>query len=140
MLGHLETVPGSHSVLDCFQFGREELDDAATLGTDHVVVVLMFVIMFVVGDAIAKANFAREPCFRQQLQGAIDRCLSDARVFLSDQAVKVFAGQVGFRAKEHVEDEFPLRRPLESLLLNMFEKNFLFFSHWLGDLHVTSLR
>jgi hypothetical protein len=104
-----------------------------------VVVVLMFVIMFVVSDAITEPNFAREPRFRQQLQRTIDRGLADARVFLPHQAIKVFAGKVGFRAKEHVEDELTLRRPLESLLLNMFEKNFLFFSHWLGDLRFTSL-
>jgi hypothetical protein len=135
----METVPGSHSILDRLQFSRKELDDPATLRTDHVVVVLVFVIVFVVGDAIAKANFAREPRFRQKLQRTIDRGLADARVFLPDQAIKVFAGQVRFRAKEHVEDELTLRRPLESLLLNMFEKNFLFFSHWLGDLRFTSL-
>lgn len=140
MLGHLETVPGGHSVLDCFQFSREELDDPATLRTDHVVVVLVFVIVFVVGDAIAKANFAREPCFRQELQRAIDSGLSDARVFLPDQAVKVFAGKVFFRAQKHIEDEFPLRRALQSLLLDMFEKNFLLFSHGLGDLRFTLLR
>jgi hypothetical protein len=60
--------------------------------------------------------------------------LPDARVFLSNQAVKIFAGKMRFRAQEDVKDQVALRGTLQSLLLNMLEKNFLLFSHLLGDL------
>ncbi len=134
VLGHLETMFCRHRVLNRFQLRRKELDDPAALGTDHVVVVLVFVIVFVVSDAIAKANFAREPGFGQKLQRAIDSGLPDAWVFLPDQAIKIFAGEVCFRAQEDFENQVALRRALESLLLNMFEKNFLLFRHSFGDL------
>jgi hypothetical protein len=133
VLGHLETVLCRHRVLNCFQLGRKELDNPATLRTDHVVVVLMLVIMFVVRDAIAKTNLASESGFRQKLQRAIDRSLSDAGVLLPNQAIKVFTGKVGFRSQKYVENQVALRRPLESLLLNMFKENFLLFCHALGD-------
>ena|SRR5207248_7536147 len=90
---------------------------------------LMLVIVFVVSDAIAKANFARESGFSEELQRSIDRSLPDAGVFLTGEAVKVFAGKVGFRSQEYVENQVALRRTLESFLLDMFEKNFLLFSH-----------
>lgn len=129
MLGNLKTVLGRQLILKRFQFGGKEFDDATTFGTNHVIVMLMLVIVFVVSAPVAKADLAGQPCFRQEFQRAIDRGLSDARVFLLDQAIKVFAGKMLFRAQEHVENQVALGRALEPLLLNMFEKNFLLFSH-----------
>ncbi len=140
VLGHLEPMFCRHRVLNRFQLRRKELDDPAALGTDHVVVVLVFVIVFVVSDAVAKTNFAREPGFGQEFQRAIDCGLPDARVSLPNQAIKIFAGEVRFRAQEDVENQVTLRRALESLLLNMFEKNFLLFRHSFGDLQFRIVR
>ena len=130
MLRNLKPVLGGHRILYRLQLSRKELDDAATLRTDHVIVVLMLVVVLVVSDAITKANLASESCLCQELQGAINRCLSDVGILLSDEAVEVFAGKVGFRSQEGVEYQVTLRSALESLLLNMFEKNFLLFSHF----------
>src|ERR1051325_10863541 len=66
VLSHLKPVPGCHGILNCLQLGRKEFDNATTLRTNHVVVMLMFVVMFVVRAVVAKAHLAREPCFRQQ--------------------------------------------------------------------------
>ena len=69
-----------------------KLDDPAALGTDHVIVVLVFVVMLVVGSTISKANFAR----KAQLPSIALRCdrrLSDPRSdLLFHQAIKIFAG------------------------------------------------
>ena len=129
MLRDLEAMLRGHRVLNRFQLGRKELDDLATLGTDHVIVMLMFVVVFVVGDAVAKANFARESCFGEQLERAIDSRLADAGIFLLDQPVEIFAGKMSFGAQKNVENQVALSGALESLLLNVFEENFLLFSH-----------
>src|SRR5437667_3977532 len=56
----LELVLCGHRVLKSFQFRRVELDDLAAIGTDHVIVMLMLVVVFVVRASIAKANFTRQ--------------------------------------------------------------------------------
>ena len=94
-----------------------------------MIVVLMLIVMFVVRDTVAEANFASKSRFRQKLQRAIDCGLTDVGVLLTNQTVKVFAGKVGFRSQKCVENQVALRRALKSLLLDMFEKNFLLFSH-----------
>ncbi len=66
MLLHLKLVSGRHSILNGFEFSRVELNDLATVGTDHVVMVLVFVVMFVVGQTITEANFTRQTGFGQQ--------------------------------------------------------------------------
>ena len=66
MLLHLKLVFCRHRILNGFEFGREELNDLATVGTDHVVMVLVFVVMFVVGHTITETNFARQTGFGQE--------------------------------------------------------------------------
>src|SRR5687767_11614740 len=53
VLCDLKLVFGGHGVLDRFEFGREKLDDLAALGTDHVVVMLVFVVVLVMRASIA---------------------------------------------------------------------------------------
>jgi hypothetical protein len=43
------------------------------------------------------------------------------------EAVEVFIGEVLFGAKEDTKNEVTLRRALKSFLLDMFEKDFVFF-------------
>ena len=56
----LELVLCGHRVLESFQFRRVELNDLAAIGTNHVIVMLVLVVVFVVRASIAKANFARQ--------------------------------------------------------------------------------
>ena len=56
-----------------------------------MIVVLVLIVMLVVSSTISKAHFARQPCFGQEFQGAIDGGLAHSGIFLLDQAIEVFA-------------------------------------------------
>jgi hypothetical protein len=132
VLCNFESMFGSHRILNGLELGGEKLDHLATLRTDHVIVMLVFVVVLVVGDAVAKPNFARETRFGEEFQRAVNGGLSDAWIFLFDETVEIFAGQMSFSAQENIENQVTLGRALETLLLNMFEENFLLFSHFAG--------
>ena len=89
----------------------------------------MLVVVFVVSEAVAKANFTSQPGFSQELQRPIDGRLSNAGVVLLDQTVKVFAGKMIFRAQKDIENQIALGGAFEPFLLDVFEKYFLLFSH-----------
>jgi len=128
MLSDFEAMLGSHGVLKCFQFSRKELDDLAALRTDHVIVVLMFVVVFVVRASIAETHFAREPGLGQEFERSIDGCLADSRVFSLHQPVEVFDGEMFFGTQKNIQNEIALGRALESSFLDVFKKDFLLFS------------
>ena len=82
-------MPRGQLILQRFELGGKEFNDATTFGTNHVIVMLMLVIMFVMGEPIPEAHFAGQSGFREQLQGAIDSCLTDAGVYFLDQTIEV---------------------------------------------------
>jgi hypothetical protein len=55
-----------HFVLHLLDVWGKELDHAAALRADHVIVMLVIEMMFVVGFVVAKPHFAGEPGFRKQ--------------------------------------------------------------------------
>ena len=118
-----------HCILDRLELRGKEFDDAAALGTDHVIVVLVLIVVLVVRNAVAKSNLTGQAGFGQEFQGPVDGGLPYAWVFLLDKAVQVLAGKMCFRAQEDVENQVALRRALEALSLDMFEENFLLFGH-----------
>ena len=79
-----------HRILDRFELGRKELDDLAALRTDHVIVMLMFVVVFVVRAPVAEADFTRESGFCEQFERAIDGRLPDGRVLFFNELVEIF--------------------------------------------------
>src|SRR5436853_526883 len=91
MLFDFKAVLSGHSILNSFELGGVKLYYLAALYADHVVVVLVFVVVFVVCAPIAEANLARKARLGQEFQRAIDCGLPDGRVFLFDKLVKVFA-------------------------------------------------
>src|SRR3982750_786137 len=93
---------------------------------------LMFLVMFVVRASIAESHFARETCFRQQLQRAIDSGVADARILIVDEPVKIVARKMFFSSQKHLEDQVSLRGALQSLVLDVLEEDFLLFSHKCG--------
>ena len=135
MLGYLKPVLRGHRVLDPFQLLGIELDDAATLRADHVIVMLMFVVVLVMSAVVAKTHLAREAGFRQEFECAIDRCLADARIFFLHEAVEIFTRKVFFSTEEDIENQIALGGPLEPFFLDMFEENFLLFFHQSGSYH-----
>ena len=60
MLGDLEPVFRRHRVLDRFELRGEELDDLPALGTDHVVVMLVFVVVLVMRAPVAEPHLTCE--------------------------------------------------------------------------------
>lgn len=127
MLCNLKLVFRGHPILYRFEFCREKLDDLAALGTDHVIVMLMFVIVFVVGAAVSETHFARESGFSQYFKGAIDSSLADRRVFLLDELIEILIREVVFSAEENAQNEVALGRAFQPVFLNVFEKYFLLF-------------
>ena len=88
----LEPKVYRHLVLQLFYFGGKELDHASALGTYHVVVMLVVVMMFVIGLVVAKPHFASQPRIREQFQRAINGREAYARVFFVNKTVEIFAG------------------------------------------------
>src|SRR5438874_7461013 len=125
----LELVLCGHGVLESFEFGRVKLDDLAAVRADHVIVMLMFVVVFVMRPSIAEANLARQTRVSQQPECAIDRGLANRRVLFTHQTIKVLTGHVAFGVQKHVENKIALRRALETLLLDVLVKDFLLFGH-----------
>jgi len=98
-------------------------------------VMLMFVVVFVVGAAVAEADFAGEAGLGQNLQGAIDGSLADGRVFFLDEAIEVLVGEVFLGAQEDIENEVALAGALETFPLDVFQEDFLLFAQWLRSAH-----
>jgi len=119
MLGNLETVTRSHGVLQSFQFSGVELNDLSAFGTDHVIVMLVLIVVLVMRPAIAKAHFTCEASLGKELERTIDRGLPDTWIFLLDQSVKIFVGQVFFCTQENIQNEVTLCRAFQPLLLNV---------------------
>ena len=90
VLCNLETMLSRHRVLQRFEFRRKEFDYLAALRTDHVIVVLVFVIVFVVRASVAETNLARESGFGKQFEGAINCRLPDGRIFFFDESIEIF--------------------------------------------------
>ena len=135
VLGDFEAMFGGHCILERFEFRRKEFDDLAALRTDHVIVVLVFVVMFVVRASVAEANFPRKSRFSEQLECPVYGRLSDCRVFLLHQAIEIFVGEMFLGSQKNIQNEVALRRALESPFLDVFKKYFLFFRQWLCRCH-----
>ena len=63
VLRDLEMMLGSEFLLKLLKLLGIEFDNPATLGADHVIVMLMLVVVFVVRASVAEANFTREAGF-----------------------------------------------------------------------------
>src|SRR5260221_6457367 len=129
MRSKLKSVHGGHLILNSFQLRRVELNYLSTDRADHMIVMLMLVIVFVMGAAIAEARFAGQPRISQKLQRAVNRRLSDAPVLFAHQAIEVFARHVPLSAEKDFQDQVALRGSLEALSAKMFDENFLLFGH-----------
>ena len=103
-----ETKLVRHLILQRLNICRKEFDHFAAFGADHMIVMIVIVMMLIVGFVVAKANLAGESCFGQKLERPIDGRVPDGRIFLDDEAVKVFAGQVVFGAEKYLEDQVAL--------------------------------
>src|SRR5664280_3291389 len=76
-----EAVTAGHIGLELFNGLVLELDNGPAAGADQVVVVLPLGNVLVARLAVAELDFAGNPRFGEELQGAVDRRIADPRVF-----------------------------------------------------------
>ena len=76
----LEIKVVRHLILKRLDLRRKELDDLTAFGADHVVMVLMFEVMLVVGFVVAKADLTGEASLGKEVQSAVESRLYDCRV------------------------------------------------------------
>lgn len=74
-------------VLFAFDYFTEKLDQFAALRTNQMIVMLMVVAVLIPRVAISKAFLPREAAFREELECAVDGCITNRRVFSFDEAV-----------------------------------------------------
>ena len=132
MMRKLEPEFVRHLILQSFDLRRNEFDHLAAFGTDHMIVMLVFEVVFVIGLVVAKANFTSEPGFGEQLEGAIDRRVADRRILLLDEPVQIFTGKMILFAEEDLQDQIALGGFSETRLLNVLQEDlFLFYKFFL---------
>ncbi len=128
-----ETKLFRHLVLQRLDVRRKELDHLSALGADHVVVVLVVVMVFVIGFVIAKTDFACKTGLGKQFERAIDRRVADGLVFAVDEQVKVVAREMLFGAQKDIEYQVTLSRTPQTRRLYMlveyrlFDRKFVLF-------------
>ncbi len=128
--GNGEAVPGGDFLLKLFDLAFFKLHDLAAVGANQMIV------MALVGNVVILRLCAEMPGLRQtgfakEIEGAVDGCESQMRVFLRQLVVHLFRGDV-FLLEEGVEDEFTLTRVLQLVLAEMcFQRLHLFrmFGH-----------
>jgi hypothetical protein len=81
-------VFAANFLLELTDFRRKEFHRTSTLGANHVVVAAAVVLMLVPGDAVVERYFAGQATLGQQLQGSIDRGVTDPGVFFLHEAVQ----------------------------------------------------
>ena len=77
MTGGFVVIFMADFLLQLLNFVGEEFDRTTAVGTNHVVMAPPVVLVLVASNAIVKCYFAREPAFRQQFQGAVDRGIAN---------------------------------------------------------------
>ncbi len=100
MMSRLKAKAYGHLILQLLYVGRKELDHLAAIGADHMIVVFVIVMVFVVGLAVAETNLTRKAGLGQEFYRPIDRCQADRRIFPVYKAVEILAREMFFRPEE----------------------------------------
>ena len=80
-----------HLVLQILDLRRKKLQDLTAFRTDHMIVMLVFEMMLVLGLVIAEPYLACQPCLSKKLQRAVNGRVPDRRVLAMNQKIKVLA-------------------------------------------------
>src|SRR4051794_33919708 len=81
------------------------------------------VLMLVAGDAVVERHFAGESAFGEELERAIDGGETDLGIFLLDQAVELFGGEMIAGLEKSFEDGVALLGMLEADLFQVLMKD-----------------
>lgn len=140
MGGDDEVVGRGHIVLQLLDGLVLELDDGAAPGTDQVVVVLTFGHVLVAGLTVAELHLPGDARFREQLEGAVDRGVTNVRVLCPELEVQLLDAQVAVGGEEGIKNDIPLAGRLEPVLGDVIMEDLLFLpASWttqIGRAHV----
>ena len=132
-----------HLLLQNFYLLRNELDNLAALRADHVIVMFVLEMVFVVGLVVAKSNLTGKPGLREEFESTVHRRVADRWILLLNQPVEIFACQVIFLSEKDLQDQITLRGFPETCLLNVLQEDllllnklFLFLRHVKGKFNI----
>ena len=114
MAGGDVVVFASDLAFELAYFLREKFHGTAAVGADHVVMAAAIVLVFVSSDAVVKGDFAGESALGEEFQRPIDGGVTDAGVFLLDEAVEFVGGEVVAGLEERAKNGVALGGLFES--------------------------
>lgn len=109
MRGGRKTVLAGQSVLQRLNVRVHDFNVFAATFADEVIV-MGAAGVFVPGDAVAKAQFARKARAAQQLHCPVYSGLPEGGIFVPNQIVEILNGQMPFLLKENLNNSITLRR------------------------------
>ena len=123
---NLESVAGgdvavfvSNFLFQAIHLGREELDRAAALGANHMMVTATIVFVLVAGDAIVKRDFAGQATLSQQLKRAVDGREAYLRILFLHQPVQFVGREMFTSFQEGAQNGVALLGMFQSHALEM---------------------
>jgi hypothetical protein len=119
-------------LLQAVDLGGKEFDGTAATRAHHVVVTAPIVLVLEARLAVVELDFAGQATLRQQLERAVDRCDSDPCIFLLDQAMEFFGGEMLSGFEETLQNGVALCRLLKPHALEMLAQDFLRLTQHLG--------
>jgi hypothetical protein len=127
MLKHVKTMGGGDILLESLQVFIFKFGDTAASGTDHMVVVLAKVPMFIAGLPVVKGALLGKPEAAHHMKGLADEIERQVEVLLQKHLMKLLGGQVLFRLEKHLQNFQTLFKLVD---IRVFEERFemLFFS------------
>jgi hypothetical protein len=123
MMRRFEPKGACHFILKDLDLLRKEFDDLATLGTDHVIVVVVVEMMFVISAIVAETDLSCQTGLHQQLQRTVDGRQADTGVLFADQKIQIFACDMTLCSQERKQDGFTLVRASKAGGLDVLIEN-----------------
>lgn len=113
-----ETVTLGNAVLKVFKSLILKFDDLSTRETDEVIVMIPGQNRFILGRAIGKFPFSSQAQTGEELQGPIDRSVTNLRIQFGHLGIDLAQILVPGGVQEGVEDLLPLFGSFQSLAGN----------------------
>lgn len=88
-MGGLKTERLSHTFLKPLDLRRNKFNDVTALGTNHMIVVLVIVMMLKVRLVVTKTNLACEAGLGKEFESAVNSGVTDRTVAILNETVQV---------------------------------------------------
>ena len=132
MTGSEVVILAADLLLKLIDFLTKELDGAAAIRADHVMMAATVVLVLVASDAVVEGDFARQAALGKKLEGAINSGVANARVFFLNESVKFVGRKMVPCLKECAQDCVALSGLFQADALEMAVKNLLSLAHHLA--------